>query len=80
LEGYRYVALISAFNSLVFVQARIGMLDTFMMACKWFALMPLIGVIGLVMLVRLFQVWRLKSVDCLGNARSCQRPSDAGDS
>lgn len=96
-----WVAALTLFNQLLYVQARIGMLDTFMMgflafamasfsalwrsglkphqlrrllyfcgamlgfatAAKWFGVIALAYCIGLVALIRLFQLWNVRFVN-----------------
>jgi dolichyl-phosphate-mannose--protein O-mannosyl transferase len=96
-----WAALLTVFNHLLYVQARIGMLDTFMFgflvwglalftatwridvsprssrrllagagiclglatACKWFAIVPWITMLGVVAVVRLLQLWRTRFGD-----------------
>jgi dolichyl-phosphate-mannose--protein O-mannosyl transferase len=91
-----WVALLTLVNQLLYVQARIGMLDTFMfaflvwamaaycatwkssftprenrrllnftgvmfglgMACKWFVVVPWMGCVALVLVIRLLQRWK----------------------
>ncbi len=96
--GALLVASLTMVNQLLYVQSRIGMLDTFMMAflslaaagfcafwkseldarvqrklllvtgiclglatsCKWFAVIPWVGFLGLIALIRLFQSWNTR--------------------
>ncbi len=93
-----FVAVVTLSNNLLFVQARIGMLDSYMIgfliwalaffadswriegasqtatvtlwartgillgltiACKWFGIIPWLGILGLILLVRTLQSWRV---------------------
>jgi dolichyl-phosphate-mannose-protein mannosyltransferase len=92
-----WVAALTLFNQLLYVQSRIGMLDTFMfaflawglaaftaswlpgpaprvrrmlrfagacfglaVACKWFAIVPWLACVGLVVALRLLQAWKMR--------------------